>query len=152
MWPLFSVCGAALVFCGYSSYRHLAKNPEVGAGRCTRWRGAGAWGSCRRKHRSATESGSVHARARCRVMSKSRGFTACRALHVFMLLLPAYRTPLPPARLQVCVNRQGERVNGAGEMMSPQDAAAYKPSFFRNLALRRYTAGAVSSGAIGALG
>lgn len=70
LWPLFSVCGAALVFCGYSSYRHLAKNPEV------------------------------------------------------------------------CVNRQGERVNGAGEMMSPQDAAAYKPSFFRNLALRRYTAGA----------
>lgn len=31
VWPLFSVCGAALVFCGYASYRHLAKNPEVGA-------------------------------------------------------------------------------------------------------------------------
>ncbi|KAL4419610.1 hypothetical protein ABPG77_001664 [Micractinium sp. CCAP 211/92] len=70
LWPLFTVCGAALGFCAYQSYRHLAKNPEV------------------------------------------------------------------------YVSKQGERSNGAGEKISPQDAAAYKPSFFRNLAMRRYTPGA----------
>ncbi|KAL4447583.1 hypothetical protein ABPG75_004802 [Micractinium tetrahymenae] len=72
LWPLFSVCGLAVAFCGYSSYRHLAKNPEV------------------------------------------------------------------------LISRQGERANGAGEKMTLEGAASYKPSFFRNLALQRYTPGAVS--------
>lgn len=70
LWPLFTVCGAAVGFCGYSSYRHLAKNPEV------------------------------------------------------------------------LISRTGERTNGAGEKITLESAASYRPSFFRNLALRRYTAGA----------
>lgn len=55
--------------------------------------------------------------------------------------------PRPPTWVQVYVSKQGERSNGAGEKISPQDAAAYKPSFFRNLAMRRYTPGAVSAAA-----
>lgn len=70
LYPLFATCGLALGFCGYSSYRHLAKNPEV------------------------------------------------------------------------LIDRKGERANGAGEKLTLEGAAAYRPSVFRNLALRRYTEGA----------
>lgn len=42
------------------------------------------------------------------------------------------------------VDRKGERANGAGEKMTVEGAEAYKPSLFRNLAMRRFTPGSVS--------
>jgi hypothetical protein len=41
LYPLFTVCGAAVGFCSYAVYRNLANNPDVHINRAHRTDGAG---------------------------------------------------------------------------------------------------------------
>lgn len=43
---------------------------------------------------------------------------------------------------EVLVDRNGERRHGAGEMITLEQAAHYRPNVFRNMASTRYTPGA----------